>query len=159
MDKSFCVQIPIDNKSNIPPLALNCSYASSVINKMRNPLTICGIYLQFAESAYICGFHLHLLIPLTFCGIQLQLRTPEQLAILACCGFRNKTNVPTKFTLQVYVCGIHLNFVCGIHLHFGTYFKTCLWNPGTYRYKIVLLSSEQFGLVMSNHNCKGFIMT
>ena len=61
---------------------------------------------------------------------------------------RNKTNVPTKIALQVFVCGIHWNCVCGIHLHFGTYFKTCLWNPGTYRHKIVLLSTAQFGLVM-----------
>ena len=28
-----------------------------------------------------------------------------------------------------------------------TCLKTCLWNPGTYRHKIVLLSSAQFGLV------------
>ena len=102
----------------------DCSYASSVLNKIRNPLTVCGI-------------HLHLRNPLTFYGIHVQLRNPEQLAIFACCGIRNKTNEPTKFTLEVYVCGIHWNFVSGIHLHFGTYFK----KPGTYRHKIVLLSS------------------
>ena len=34
-----------------------------------------------------------------------------------------------------------------IHLHFGTCLKTCLWNPGTHRHKIVLLSSAYFGLV------------
>ena len=104
---AFKLRVPIDNKSNIPPLAFNCSYASSVINKnaeytynLRNPLT-------FADSAYkFCGFHLNLRIWLTFCGIYLQLRNPEQLAIFACCGIRNKTNVPTKFTLQVYACGI-----------------------------------------------------
>ena len=115
---------------------------------MRNPLTICGTRLHFADFAYkFCGLHLHLRIPLTFCGIHQQLRNPEQLAMLACCGIRNKTNVPTKITLQVYVCGIHWNFVCGVHLQFGTYCKTCLWNPETYRHKIVLLSSAQFGLV------------
>ena len=75
MDKSFCVQFSTDNKSNVPPLAFNCSYASSVINKN-------------AESTY-------------------NLRNPEQLAIFACCGIRKKTNVLTKLTLQVYVCGIH----------------------------------------------------
>ena len=54
MDKFFCLQTPIDKKSNIPPLAFNCSYASSVTNKnaestynLRNPLTVCGIHLQF----------------------------------------------------------------------------------------------------------------
>ena len=102
------LRVPIDNKSNISPLAFNCSDASLVINKnaeftynLRNPLT-------FADSAYnIGGFYLHFRIPLTFCGIHLQLRNPEQLAIFACCGIRNKTNVPSKVTLQVYVCGIH----------------------------------------------------
>ena len=29
-----------------------------------------------------------------------------------------------------------------------TNLKTCLWNPGTYRHKIVRLSIAQFGLVM-----------
>ena len=79
-------------------------------------------------------------------GIHLQ--NPKQLAIFACCGTRNKTNVPTKFTLQVYVRGIHGSFVSGIHLHFGTCCKISFWNPGTYRHKIVCLSSAQFGLVM-----------
>ena len=121
--------------------AFNCSYTFSVLNKIRNPLTVWGI-------------HLHLRIPLTLCGFHLQLRNPDQQAIFACCRIRKKTNVPTKFLLQVYVCGIHWNFVCGIHLHFGTYFKTCLWNPGTYRHKIGILSSAEFGLVMiTNHKC------
>ena len=53
-----------------------------------------------------------------------------------------------KFTLQVYVRGIHVNLVKGIHLHFGTCLNTCLWNPGTDRLKIVRLSSAQFGLAM-----------
>ena len=104
----FKLRVPIDNKLHIPPLPFNCSYSSSVINKnaestynLRNPLA-------FADSAYkLCGFHLHLRIPLKFCGIHLQLRNPEQLAIFACCEICSKTNVPTKFTLQVYVCGIH----------------------------------------------------
>ena len=124
MVKSLLLNSSIGRDKN-SSLAFNCSYASSVLNKIRNPLT--------------------------FCGIHLQLRNPEQLALFACCGKRKKTNVPTKFTSQVYVCGIHWKFVCGIHLHFGTYFKTCLWNPGTYRHKIVLLSSAQFGLVKVQH--------
>ena len=41
----------------IPALAFNCSYACSALNKIRNPLTVCGI-------------RLHLRIPLKFCGIQ-----------------------------------------------------------------------------------------
>ena len=36
--------------------------------------------------------------------------------------------------------------------------QTCLWNPGTYRQKIVRLSSEQFGLVMVFIS-KEFILT
>ena len=116
----------------ISALAFNCSYASSVLNKIRNPLTVCGI-------------RLHLRIPRTFCGIHLQLRNREQLAILACCGIRDTTNVPTKFSLPSNVRG---NFVGGIHLHFGTCLKISFWNPGTYRHKIVRLSSAQFVLVM-----------
>ena len=69
--------------------------------------------VQIRSETYICGSHL-------------ELRNPEQLAIFACCGIRNKLNVPTKFTLQVYVLGIHVNFVSGIHLHFGTCLNTCL---------------------------------
>ena len=57
---AFKLRVPIDNNSNVPPLAFNCSNASSFLNKnaestyiLRNPLT-------FAISAYkFCGFHLH----------------------------------------------------------------------------------------------------
>ena len=75
-----------------PSLVFICSYASSVINKILNPLTVCEI--------------------------RLQLRNPEQQAIFVCWGIRNKTNVLTKFTLQVYVCGIHWKFF--------------VWNPLTF---------------------------
>ena len=121
----------------VKSLLLNSAsaYASSVINKFLSSFTVGGICL-------------HLRILLTFCGIHLQLRNPEQLAIFACCGIRNKINVPTKFTLQVYVRGIHVHLVSGIHLHFGTCLNACQWNPGTYRHKIVRLFSAQFGLVM-----------
>ena len=40
-------------KIRIPALTFNCSYATSVINKIQDPLTV-------------CGFHLHLRFPLTF---------------------------------------------------------------------------------------------
>ena len=76
-------------KMRIPALALNCPYEISVINKIRNPLTV-------------CGFHLHFAIPLTFCGIILQLRNPEQLAIFACCGIRDTTNVLTNFCVSFF---------------------------------------------------------
>ena len=95
----------------VKSLLLNSAsaYVSSVIKKFLN-------FLQFADSAYkFCGFHLRLRIPPTICGIHLQLRNPEQLAIFACCAIRNKLNVPTKFTLQLYVRGIHVNLVSGIH--------------------------------------------
>ena len=108
-----------------PALAFNCSYASSILNKIRNPLTVRGI-------------RLNLRIPLTFCGILLQLRNPKQLAIFACCGIRDTTNVPTKFTLHSYVREVHGIFVSGINLHFGTCLKISYWSPGTYRHQIVL---------------------
>ena len=68
-------------------LACNRRYASSVLNKTRNPLTA-------------CGFHLHMRILLSFCGILLSLLNPEELAIFAYCGNRDTTNVPANFLLQ-----------------------------------------------------------
>ena len=118
----------------IPALVFNCPYASSIINKIRNLLRVCGI-------------RLHLRIPLTFCGIHLQLRYSKQLAIFAWCGIRDATNVPTNLTLRSYVRGIHGSFLSGIHLRFGTCLKISFWKPGTYRHKIMRLSSAQFGLV------------
>ena len=56
--------------------------------------------------------------------------------------------MPTKFTLQIYARGFHINLVSGIHLHFGKCLNTCLWNLGTHRHKIARLSSAQFCLVM-----------
>ena len=94
----------------IPALAFNCSYANSVLNKIHNPLTVCGI-------------RLHLRIPLTFCGIHLLLRDPKQLAVFGCCRIRDTTNRPTKFTLHLYVRGFRRSFVSGIHLHFETCLK------------------------------------
>ena len=134
----ICSWIPL---TMVKSLLLNSAsaYTNSVINK-------------FLNSFLVCGIRFYLRIPLTFCGIHLQLRNPEQLAIIACRGIRNKINELTKFTLQVYVRGIHVNFVSGIHSHFGTCLNTCLWNPETYRHKIVRLSSAQFGLVMNFYN-------
>ena len=110
------------------------------------------MHLHFANSTYI------LWNPLTFWGIHIQLRNPEQLAVFACCGIRNKINVATKFTLQVVLRGIHETFVSGIHLHFGTCLKICLWNPRTYRHKTVRLSSAQFGFLMTDENHFDFLL-
>ena len=58
----------------------------------------------------------------------------------------------------------HLFFFCSL-LSFDRYvkilpcLKTCLWNPGTYRHKIVRLSRSQFGLVMSKFHCLCFFFT
>ena len=132
----ICSWIPL---TMVKSLLLNSAsaYASSIINKFLNSFTVCGFRLQSLRT------------PLTFCGIHLHLWNLEQLAIFACCGIRNKINVPTKFTLQVFKRGIHVNIVSGIHFHFGTSLSTCLWSPGTYSHKTVRLSSAQFGLVMS----------
>ena len=89
----------------------------------------------------------HKVVESTFsCGTRLHLGNPEQLPILARCGIRNKINVPTKLVLQVFIRGIHLNFVCRIYLDFGTCLQICLWNPGTYRQKIVRLFSAVWPL-------------
>ena len=92
--------------------------------------------LKFAESIYI------LRNPLTVA----EPRTTSYICLLR--NSKKKTNVPTKFTLQVFVREIHENFVIGIHIHFETCLKICLWSPGTYRHKIVRLYGAQFGLVM-----------
>ena len=141
---AFKLRVAIDNKSNIPHLPFNCSYASSVINKMRNPLTICGIRLllripqiNFADSTQICGFHLHFAKSTYSCGIQ----NNQLFLLLAESATKQMGRQKLRYRNT-------LNFICGIHLHLRTYFKTCFWTSGTYRHKIVLLSSAQFGLVM-----------
>ena len=53
--------------------------------------------------------------------------------MFASCIIRDATRVPTKLTLQVFVCGIHKYFVGGIHLQFGTSRKPAIWFPVTYR--------------------------
>ena len=68
---------------------------------LRIPHTFFGFRTHFAESTYSCGIQ-------------------KQLAIFSCCGIRNERNVPTKFTLQVFVRGIQETFVRGILIHFGT---------------------------------------
>ena len=122
---------------------------------MRNPLTICGIrihlripFANFADSTYICGFHLHF-VDSTYIS-QNPLRVSESRKTSYFCLLRNPQQ--NKCAHQIHVTGIFTrirsNFVSGIHLHFGTILKTCLWNPGTYRHKTVRLSSAQFDLVM-----------
>ena len=118
---AFKLRVPVDNKSNIPPPAFNCSLASSVISKnAESTYNLRNLFL-FADYAYkFCGFHLHLRIPLTFGGIHLQFRNPEQLAIFACCGIRNKTK--NKCADETYVTDICTR----------NPLKFCLWNPITF---------------------------
>ena len=127
----ICSWIPLTMIRN-PALAFlaNCWYASSVINKLRNPLTV-------------GGFRLQLRIPFTFCGTHLQLQNPEQIAFFACCGIRHTT----KFTLELFVREIYGSFKNGIHLQFGTCLKISFWNPGTRTHKIVRPASAKFGVV------------
>ena len=107
----------------IRALAFSCSKASSVLSKTRNLSAITrpnGRNIQI----FACGIRLFCLrIPITVCGNHLQLRNPKQLAIFACCGIRDTTNVPTKFMLHSYVRGIYGSFASGIHSHFGTCLK------------------------------------
>ena len=78
---------------------------------------------KLAESTYICWIRLHLW-------------TPEHLRLFACCGTRNKTNVPITITLQVSVRGIHKNFVS-----FDSKFRNTQTQNSAQ-------TSAQFGLVM-----------
>ena len=126
MDKSFCIQILIDHKSNIPPLAFNCSYAGSVINKnaestydLRNPLTSCGIrfhlripHTNFADSNYFFDDSTYISRnPLTVA----ESRTTSYICLL-----RNPQQ--NKCADKVYVTGICMRNLL----------KFCLWNPLTF---------------------------
>ena len=88
----------------IPAVAFNCSYATLLLSKIRNPLSVCGI--QF-----------NLRIPPTFCAIQLQLRNPKQLAIFVCCGIHDN-----KCADKIYV-----TLICTRNPR-----KFCKWNPLTF---------------------------
>ena len=123
-----------------------------ILNYKWNPQLVSGIRKLSAESIN-CKRNPHIFAePTYFCGIRLLLRNSEQLLMFACCGIRDKANVPKQFTLQVFVPGIHRIFISGSCLHFGTCLKTCLWNSGTYRHKIVQLSNAPFGLVMTKNS-------
>ena len=137
---------------------LNCC---GIRNCKWNPQTLSGIHKMKAESANCKRTHLQLRNALTICGICLNIADsahslriplivkPEQLPIFSRCRLRNKINVPTKFLLQLYVRGIYWNFASRIHLNFEKiWLETCLWNTGTYKHKIVRLSSAQFGLLV-----------
>ena len=118
-------------KIRIPALAFNCSYASPVINKIRNPLTV-------------CGFHLHLRIPPTFCEIHLQLWSPEQLAIFACSGNRDTANVPTKFN-----CTLNSRKFCFWNPHtFWNMFKDFFLESRNIQTKFCAYPGHNFCLVM-----------
>ena len=121
-------------------------------NCVWNPQNISGTTNSRPIPQFVSGIRINLR---TFyiCGTRLHMRNPELLTIFARCGIRNKTNEPTKFSLKVFVCGIHGNVASEIHLHFGKRSKTCLWIPGTYKHKIVRLSTAQFGLVMTTNSC------
>ena len=86
----------------------------------------------------VSGTRINFWNPFTFAKIYLHLRKPEQLLIFTCCGIGN-----TKFTSKVFLRGGRWNFISKIHLHFGTCSKTCLWNPGTYKHKIVRLTIQR----------------
>ena len=105
-------------------------------------------------------------------GIRINLQNPLKIAEsgtlsnITCWGISNKTNMPTKFTLQVFVRRILGNFLGGIHSQFGTSLdfrstKCCRWNPITFwnhsgikEHKNVRLSRAQFGFVMFIKSCK-----
>ena len=101
----------------IPALGFNCSYASSVIKKFRNPLTVCGIRLHlrvphtnFADSTYISRNAFTVAESRTASYIRL-LRNPRH----------------NKWADKIYFTG-----VCTRN---PRKLKVCLWNPGRYRHK------------------------
>ena len=117
----------------------NCKWTLQIVSGFRKLFVESSNYKRnphkFAESIFICG-------------TRLNLRNWRQLSIVAGCRIRNKINLTEESILQVIVHGVHWNFVSVFHLQFGTSLKTSVWNPETYRHKIVRLSSAQCGLVM-----------
>ena len=80
---------------------------------------------------FTCGFHLH------FADSTYILRNPLTVAESSTTSYNKPQQ--GKCADKIYVTDIcmrnPLKFVSGVHLYFGTYLKTCLWNPGTYRHK------------------------
>ena len=105
-----------------------------------NNLSPCGIRNCKWNPQIVSGFPHKITEPTYICGIRLHFRNPEQLPIIDPFRIRNKSNVLTKLTLQISVRGNYGNFVNGILIDFGTNLNNYLWNPGTYRQKIVRLS-------------------
>ena len=111
---------------------VNSLLLNSALLEIRTPTLLLIVHMQVHYWTKI-GIHLILPTPLTFCGIHLQLRNPEQLAVFACCGIRNKTSMPTKFTLRVsteilfvessYISEYNLRIVSGIQEYTDT--KLC----------------------------------
>ena len=128
------LRIAIDKNSNSSFQLFICKFSNrqnfEFIYILWNPLTFAGSPFKF------CGLHLHLRILLKFCGIHLQLLNPEQLAIFACCGVRDSTNVPNK----TYVTSIYTRNPR----------KSCYWNPLTFWIIIKSLSMESRNIQTQN---------
>ena len=128
----------------VKSLLLNsaCAYASSIINKFLNSFTVCGFRLQILR------------IPLTFADSTYILRNPltvaESRTTSYICLLRNPQQIKCADKNYVTsICTRNPRKSCKWNpLTFWNSLNTCLWNPGTYRHKIVRLSSAQFGLVM-----------
>ena len=92
-------------------------------NCNRNPQIVSGIRmnlrnpLKFAESGTTIYIR--------------SLRNPQQIQCVDKIYF---PDICTQLSTEIFV---HWNFVTRIHLPFGTCLKTCLWNPGKYRHKLV----------------------
>ena len=136
------MHVPINKKPNTPHLPYICSYASSIINKN-------------AESAYIWGFRIQILrIPLTFAHSTYNLLNPltvaESRKTSYICLLRNPQQI--KCADKSYITGIctrNSQKCCRRNPPaIWNMFKISLWNPGTYRHKIVRLSSAQFSLLV-----------
>ena len=106
---------------------------------MRKPLTICGNHLQFAESAYICGFRIQILqIPLTFADSTFIFRNPLTIAesrttSYICLLWNPQQN---KCADKICVTGICTrnprNFCKWSSFTFWNMFNDFLWNPETH---------------------------
>ena len=87
---------------------------------MRIPLTVCGFYLQFADSTYGCGFHL-------------QLRIPQQLNLTIQIFFHLFVDSTTCSGFRKYSCGFRKLAYFSSDFERYNDLVSCLWNPKQHR--------------------------
>ena len=103
----------------------SCKWDPQIVGGIRIKLQITPI---FSESAYICSIRNNYLYSLA-----------AESATNQC--------IDKIYVTAICTCNQLKSFKWNPPVYWNM-FKTCLWNPGTYRHKILLQSSAHFGLKM-----------